>query len=876
MRPLKSKLSWLFTFLVFLHLPVALLCAILIYAGMLGSISGAKVFGIEGFSWFEPVETYFGVGASGNFPLRIVYLIAYLAGEYILLYVLSFFCQFYRRPFFRLLPLHEHVALPLASTLLVFLDPDLPSLPGFLALLAVVAVLPAWPLAAWFAERAVGRLITRMTLNAMEQNRILFGKFLLAIALKFCPTDKALQRTLGFLKFQKGDFEDALSLLEPLLTKDSTEIPLLDALDICYQKAERWEDSLAIERRLLELDPEGRMETRLHVAGILDRMGNVEEAIRVLRECMPVENMEYLDLLVSCLIKASDYSGAVDVVEEIERIEDDTHKKSKQAYRSILEAAPQHVEALERLAALLILQGDTQEGFRCLEKIVTLEPDRLDLRKSLVAYYQEIGQMLRAEPHLEALIDAGQDSKDIALLYGDILFEREDYERALTHFQYAVENYPDDYRFAYFLAQIHLNTQSLEEATRWANESLLRAHTEEAKQRLRIFQKRVQEALGDRDLQMWQERVKRDPGNIEIRLGLVEAYAKANQPEAVVAECESFLEQYPAERERVGRLLETLTMDSAAQHFRLLDYLSDLKIKARRWDEALEIARRMASLSMDSDKLFFDHCRRILRLQPDHLPSLRNLAEIAYRSKDWAQTLDAYERLREMDPACNKDECLRIICEAATQTGDTGKAIEAGETLLAKRPQDMNLLLQLIRLYASLKEYDEAFRYLETAQSIDYYHTEVVKLRRQMEVDRREYRLAQVAKLLEEDPLRYPIQMEAGDLYSSAGQIKKAITCYQLATRDPQIKNLASAKLALAMCRLRMFDLAEETLEEVSLKTGNPDEVEQLKALVYEVAEAFQEDLETERALKLYKKIFRVDAAFREVVDKIEALGETV
>ncbi len=876
MRPFKNKLSWLFTFLVFLHLPLALLCAVLIYAGLIGSISGAELYGFEFMAWFEPVESFFGVDESGTFPVRILNLIAYLGGEYVLLYVLSFFCQFFRRPFFRLLPLHEHVALPLASVLLVLLDPDLPSPRGILSLLAVVAVLPAYPLAAWFAERALGRFITRLTLRSMECDRVMLGKILLAVALKFSPTDKSLQRIQGFLRFQDYDFEEALRLLEPLLTRDSVEIPLLEALDVCYQKAERWEDSLAIERRLLELDPSGRMAPRLQVARILDRMGNVEAAVRILRECMPVENMEYLELLASCLIKVSDYSGAVEVVEEIERLEDEHHKKSKEAYRSILETAPQHVEALERLAALLILQGDTQEGFRCLEKIVTIEPDRLDLRKSLVAYYQEIGQMLRAEPHLEALIDAGQDSKEIALLYGDILFEREDYERALTHFQYAVENYPDDYRFAYFLAQIHLNTQSLDEATRWANEAILRAHTDEAKQRLRIFQKRVQEALGDRDLQMWQDRVKRDPGNIEVRLGLIEACAKANQPEAVVAECESLLDQYPAERERVGRLLETLTMDSAAQHFRLLDYLSDLKIKARRWDEALEIARRMASLSMDSDKLFFDHCRRILRLQPDHLPSLRALAEIAYRNKEWAQALDAYERLREMDPVCNRDECLRIICEAATQTGDTGKAIKAGETLLAKRPQDMNLLLQLIRLYASLKEYDEAFRYLDTAQGIDYYHGEVVKLRRQLDVERREFRLAQVAKLLEEDSHRYPIQMEAGDLYSAAGQIKKAITCYQIATRDPQIKNLANAKLALAMCRLRMFDLAEETLDEVSLKTEDPDEAEQLKALVYEVAELFQEDLETERALKLYKKVFRVDAAFREVVDKIEALGESV
>jgi hypothetical protein len=40
------------------------------------------------------------------------------------------------------------------------------------------------------------------------------------------------------------------------------------------------------------------------------------------------------------------------------------------------------------------------------------------------------------------------------------------------------------------------------------------------------------------------------------------------------------------------------------------------------------------------------------------------------------------------------------------------------------------------------------------------------------------------------------------------------------------------------------------------------------------VAEVFREEVMHDRALKFYKKIFRVDAAYRDVVDKIETLSE--
>jgi tetratricopeptide (TPR) repeat protein len=112
-----------------------------------------------------------------------------------------------------------------------------------------------------------------------------------------------------------------------------------------------------------------------------------------------------------------------------------------------------------------------------------------------------------------------------------------------------------------------------------------------------------------------------------------------------------------------------------------------------------------------------------------------------------------------------------------------------------------------------------------------------------------------------------------GDLYVAMGEAKKAIPYFQRASQEPELRSLALGKLASAMSRLRMFDLSEETLDEVKLGAESPERQNQLKVLFFDVAEIFESEEMTDRALKFYKKIFRVDASFRNVVDKIEALG---
>ncbi|MFW6303943.1 MAG: hypothetical protein ACOC2L_04910, partial [Candidatus Sumerlaeota bacterium] len=93
------------------------------------------------------------------------------------------------------------------------------------------------------------------------------------------------------------------------------------------------------------------------------------------------------------------------------------------------------------------------------------------------------------------------------------------------------------------------------------------------------------------------------------------------------------------------------------------------------------------------------------------------------------------------------------------------------------------------------------------------------------------------------------------------------------AAQDKSLKNLALTKVAHSMAMIGMIDLAEETLEDATLLMDNEKHADEAKGLVYTIAHMLEEDEQYQRALKLYKEIFRVDAGFRDVVEKMEKLN---
>ncbi len=857
----------LFGVLTLLNYPLTVLAALVLYVQAAGEISSNKPF-----AWFVVFEDFFNLDY-----LRmdlVLGLLAVIVLVNLAAYLLSFLPRFARRPFVWLMLLHGQIGILLAVNVLPFLTLSPIDLMGILGLGAVLLVLVVYPALAWLVERLTGKALSRQSLKYYQREEYGSAAPFLSIAARFQPHDLEIRRKLGLARFEIGDVLGAIDSLETLAEGKCTDAKVLEMLEECYRTERIWEKALDMGKKQLALTPENT-EIRLRAAHVLDRLGKLGQATEILLEAPQTEDFEILEQLLAYQLKAGQIPAAIEVVHMIEQAEEGTQSRTHKGYHDVLEAAPDNHAALEGLGNFLIRHNKEAEGHACFEIIVSKDSQRHDLRTQLVHYYQQNEQLAKAEPHLEALMDAGRDTVDVALLYGDILYHREEYDRALLHFQYSVENYPRDYRFAFFLSQIHLKSGALEDANYWSEEALKRVESQENLEkedaaRVRALQTRVREALVEREMQVWQERCNRDPDNIDIRMNLVDALAGRGFIDKVIEECDILIANNPDHQALVIRQIENLTLD-IEKNFRLLDYLADLKVKSHRWNEAFDLARRMAERSMDSDLLMTEHCRRILEGFPDHVPSLKCLGEITLKNKDWPKTLDVHDRLQKVEKP-EDDRYLKTVFKAAMKSENREKAVEAGEALIEFDPLDMKVKLRIIRLYTDMDLDDKAERHLQAGLAIDYYNPEIVRLKSELELRRRNQRLEKLLADLQDNPADPEKQIEAGDLYMRRTELKKAISCFQHAARDPQYKNLAGAKQAYAMAKLHMFDLAEETVDEISLSFDDPCEAETAITLVYETAEMFEGEDEALRALNLYKKIFRVEADYREVVDKIDAL----
>jgi tetratricopeptide (TPR) repeat protein len=856
-----SRPFW-FNTLTVLNLPLSLLSALVMWmlVGPERTISGTVAFGMKPLAWFAPLEVAFE-----NIFLALV-PVGLLVVFYLCAYVLSFDRLAKARPFGRIILLHCGIVLPAAAALLAKFE--IAAGPGVLILMVAEAAFPAL---AWSLERLVGRALLALTMRLLKREQYQLGNAFLAVAVLFTPGNADLMRALGVSRFETGDVVGAIDALEPLLTPDCKDTKMLEILEECYRTERHFEKALRIEKMILKDNP-GDETARMRMARVLDDVNRLDEAIRVLGEGMPSSRQDYLELLLNLNLKADDVSAALEVVRALEALDPKAEKRAEQAYRRILESYPGKKQALEGLGKLLIRHGKNEEGYDLFEQVLAADSQRHDLRTRLVQYYQEQDDMAKAEPHLVALMDAGNQSEDIFLLYGNILTQHEEYDRALLHFQYAVEQFPNDYRFAFFLAQISFKTEALEDARRWCGEAESRVVNPQDQNRIKSLRAKIEQATTDRDLHILQERSRREPENIEMRLSLLESLCEHGMADKAVGEYDALLSGRPELRQRVIKQIEKFSTGSK-QNFRLMDYLADLKIAEGLWDAAFELACKMADRSLQGDPVLSDRCRRILRHAPDHIPSLRKLGDICRRQQKWDETAEIYGKLLDLGVP-EVGECRKALFEACTHLHRPDQALKIALELIKEHPRDMQMRLQIVQLYAAGNRFDEAFEHLQIAQSQDYYDAEVVRMMQELKAQKRTYRLESLLQTIEKEPGNTTALMEAGDLYGEMGETKKAISCYQRVGHDAALKDRAGVKLARAMTQLRMFDLAEETLDEVNLRSDDTETEAMLKRFCYDVAEAFREEAMHDRALKFYKKIFRVDAAFRDVVDKIETLSD--
>ncbi len=201
---------------------------------------------------------------------------------------------------------------------------------------------------------------------------------------------------------------------------------LLTRLDKLYDDRSRWDVVLAAARnasnlgdladaaeRYKQVSKYGMLTdaARLEYAGVLYRVGQPDEATRLLEQGSP--SVQDLRLLASIYSSAKHFSKAISVYEQVLKILPDdalalrgladnlywSHKfgQASKIYRELLNRAPNDDELGQRLAETLLYDKQYQDAIGQYAKLLARDPERQDFRNGFLMAAAEIPSLGKAD-----------------------------------------------------------------------------------------------------------------------------------------------------------------------------------------------------------------------------------------------------------------------------------------------------------------------------------------------------------------------------------------------------------------------------------------------------------------------------------------------
>ena len=336
--------------------------------------------------------------------------------------------------------------------------------------------------------------------------------------------------------------------------------------------------------------------------------------------------------------------------DEVEDVE-----RAVDAYKNIIDLDEQNVAALEALAKLYEKLGDAGQSIEFTTRVADLTQDP----KQRVDAFYRIGKAL--------------DEK-----VGDRVAAQERYEMAL------------DLDSAHLptlaaLRQIAIDAADYDKAARYLNEE--QTHTQSARQRARLLVelgRLREESLGDHPgaIAAWEAAYEADPENEEAATPLVDHYIA--QP------------QWAAAEPLIDMLVRKGNKRDRAEQHVLQNKLGEVCAALGKDDKALKAYTAALQLDLTDQT------------------TIRGLADVCFRLKDWGAALANYQKvltaLGEGESTARADVYYRLG-RIKREQGQAKQAINNFEKALAVDPSHAATLESLVSLYAELKDWKQVVAY---------------------------------------------------------------------------------------------------------------------------------------------------------------------
>ena len=772
-------------------------------------------------------------------------------------------------------------------------------------LLAAVLIYPATITVAWFPsevltwalslgmvllgpafflglEQLIGAGLISLGAMLFQRNLWAFSALLLGQGLRMYATSRTARRNHGMVLLSLGRLSEARALLEPLFAEGMRDERLARALFELALANEEWDTALERLKALRAARPDDGGLLFQH-ALILKNRGQWDQAAAILSE-RPLATLdgESLRLLEECCRLSGDVQGALAVVEYLARPM--KYQEALGLYRPLIDADDADPRVARSLAALARDRNHPDDEGRWVERVVAAEPDNEEARRRLVALYNQMQRPDLELGHLEALISRGGRDPDLLVRYSRLLYDMGRYEEGLAIMERNAGQFPDDGRFPLAMARHCLRLGALEQARTCAtratqiverpadsgdgssvgDDSLVRE--------TRVLARQIETAMQRRELDESRSAALAEPGNMNARVRYIRLLAVNDEIEECVREMDEVVSRHPELKPRIQKEALEFT-DLVARPFLIYSYLSDLALQDRDFDKALELYQTMASRSMHPEEIVGEGCKWILTMEPDHLQAQAMLGIFHASRQEYAEALEvltAYYRAGG-PPAVLVDRAMFL---SLSQTGRPDEATPYLERVLQEAPDQIDLLrIQADQFEAAGKD-RLALDCLRRLRKERVKELELYDRIQALENRIRENRYFELLEILKEHPGDPALNMEMGDLYFHRGEHLKAVKHFQKAERQSDWRHLCAAKQAFCLAKRFLYDLAEEHLDRVNLEEVSPEQAWEIKSLLYGIGTLYEKQEARDKAMGVYKRIFRVDAGFRDVAQKMEHLFE--
>jgi tetratricopeptide (TPR) repeat protein len=559
-----------------------------------------------------------------------------------------------------------------------------------------------------------------------------------------------------------GDNDRAIEAYKEVLSVDARNLPALKALDILFEKTGRMEEYLENLEHRLEVSPpeEDRVGIYQEMATVWEeKFAKPDRAAEVLEKILLIDDRNakaYRDLerlyrqerkwesLVDTyrkhLLVTNDGNERIDLYSKMGQVYEQELRdldRAIDAYNDVLDVETDHLEALAGVARLYEETEQWERAVEVMRRLIRVSQDprqRVDLNYRLGRVFDE--QMKEPEPAQEYLVEAlSQDPAHVPSMLSllGIYRRRGDWMKAgqlMVRAEAATVNPLEKTRLLFEAAKIFQEKLSDEVQAADLYGRVLQLdpeHVEAAEPLSEIYFKREEWAPLVPILEMLARKADRRT-NRELTL-LYHRLAKAADR---LGENEKALKYYKQSYDLDSTYLPTL-IDRANLLYRLEHWDDAFRIyqtilvhhrDTQKDDEIVDIFFRLGriKLKLGERTKAVNMFEKALEIQPGHRATLQALIDLYTDAGDWEAVIKQKRSLLASH-AIDNDEKFKLSEEIAgiykDRLSNPQKAIAANLEALNFKPNDRQLLHNLLDLFSETKQWKKAMEILMKLAELD-------------------------------------------------------------------------------------------------------------------------------------------------------------